>query len=51
MLIYSINGMRLMKSKIKLNLDEYFKFLEEYFKLFKLEKPKRKLISGKNFKL
>gem|GEM_PF-3359078 len=41
-----------MTSKIKLiNLDEYFKFLEEYFELFKLKMPKRRPILGNNFKL
>jgi hypothetical protein len=33
-----------MKSKIKLNLDEYFKFLEEYFQLFDFKSIKRKII-------
>lgn len=40
-----------MTSKIKLNFDEYFKFLEEYFELFKLQVVKRKKIKGDNFKL
>lgn len=40
-----------MKSKIKLNFDEYFKFLEEYFILFKPEMKKKKFIIGNNFKL
>lgn len=40
-----------MKLKAKLTLDEYFKFLEEYFKLFKPDLKKRKLIKGNNFKL
>jgi hypothetical protein len=40
-----------MKSKIRLNFDEYFKFLEEYFELFKLNSPRRKKIVGDNFKL
>ncbi len=40
-----------MKSKIKLNLDDYFKFLEEYYELFKLSPPNRKLIIGNYFKL
>lgn len=40
-----------MTSKIKLNLDQYFKFLEEYFELFKLKGIKRKMIKGNNFKL
>ncbi len=40
-----------MASKIKLNFDEYFKFLEEYFKLFDIKKIKRKIIKGDNFKL
>jgi hypothetical protein len=40
-----------MTSKIKLSFDDYFKFLEEYFSLFPLEKVKRKVITGNNFKL
>ncbi len=40
-----------MTSKIKLSLDAYFKFLEEYFELFKLKDIKRKMIKGNNFKL
>ncbi len=40
-----------MKLKIKLTFDEYFKFLEDYFQMFKIEKVKRKLIKGNNFKL
>jgi hypothetical protein len=40
-----------MTSKIKLNWDEYFKFLEEYFQMFKPDPSKRKLIKGDNFKL
>jgi hypothetical protein len=40
-----------MKSKIKLSLDEYFKFLEDYFEMFRPDFTKRKLIKGDNFKL
>ena len=40
-----------MKLKIKLSLDDYFNFLEEYFELFKPELKKRKFICGNNFKL
>ncbi len=40
-----------MKSKIKLNFDEYFKFLEEYFTMFKPKPRKIKFITGNNFKL
>jgi hypothetical protein len=39
-----------MKSKIKLSLDDYFKFLDEYFKLFNFKSIKRKFIIGDNFK-
>ena len=40
-----------MKLKIKLNFDEYFKFLEEYFTIFKPALVKRKIITGDQFKL
>lgn len=41
-----------MTSKIKLNLDEYFKFLESYFEMFGTKiKTKRKIITGTQFKL
>lgn len=41
-----------MTSKIKLSLDEYFKFLEDYFSMFgHTFAKKRKLITGNNFKL
>ncbi len=40
-----------MISKINLSLDEYFHFLDEYFKMFKITKPKRKMITGSNFKI
>jgi hypothetical protein len=40
-----------MKSRIKLSFDEYFEFLEEYFKLFNIKDLKRRLIKGDNFKL
>ncbi len=40
-----------MTSKIKLSLDDYFKFLEEYFELFKFNTIKRKPIKGNHFKL
>lgn len=40
-----------MKLKIKLNFDEYFKFLEDYFEMFKPNLKKRKLITGNQFKL
>ena len=39
-----------MTSEIKLSLDDYFKFLEEYFALFP-PRIKRKVIKGNNFKL
>lgn len=40
-----------MKLRIILNFDEYFKFLEEYFLLFKPNLSKRKKITGTQFKL
>lgn len=40
-----------MRSKIKLDFDAYFLFLEEYFSLFKLKIKKRKLMSGNQFKI
>jgi hypothetical protein len=50
MLIYLTSGTLSMKSKIKLSLDDYFQFLEEYFALFPF-RIKRKVIKGNNFKL
>ncbi len=46
-----INGESSMKSKIKLSLDEYFKFLEDYFELFNFQSLKRRPLTGKNFKI
>ena len=40
-----------MKSKIKIDWDAYFSFLEEYFSMFDFSKVKRKKIEGDNFKL
>ena len=40
-----------MKLRPKLSLDEYFKFLDDYFSLFDMKKVVRKLIKGNNFKL
>ena len=40
-----------MKSKKQPNLDEYFKFLKDYFAMFDFSKLKRKPIKGNNFKL
>lgn len=40
-----------MKSKINLSLVKYVNFLDEYFRMFKLTNPKRKLITGSNFKI
>jgi len=40
-----------MDLKIRINFDEYFNFLEEYFEMFRPDLSKRKLISGDNFKL
>ena len=46
-----MSGVLLMKSKIKIDWEAYFKFLEEYFSLFNISVIKRKIIKGKNFKL
>jgi len=40
-----------VKLKIKLTLDEYLDFLDQYFALFDFKNYKHKIIKGKNFKL
>jgi hypothetical protein len=52
MKIFLTNGRPSMKLKIKLNFDEYFAFLEEYFEMFKDKiTQKRKKITGNKFLL
>ena len=46
-----MNGKLSMTLKKNLDLDDYFKFLEEYFKLFEISNIKRRKIKGNNFKL
>lgn len=48
---YLINGRVYLSLKVRINLENYFEFLEEFFQLFKIKFEPRKKITGNHFKI